>query len=132
MSPAQTKRILLLVPADDYRKVVRLGLSMASNWELQSASSVRQGLAIAAEQALDAIVIDGDLDEDIIRTLLANPAVQSLPVIAMVEGRTGDWCCAQTPNVAAVLSKLVNPLSLPMAIAAALQWPSPRQSNSQS
>ncbi|MEO0854380.1 MAG: hypothetical protein AAFY15_12880, partial [Cyanobacteria bacterium J06648_11] len=54
-------------------------------------------------------------------------SLQSIPIIALVAGRTGDWRFSGHANVAAVISKLANPLLLPMAIARALQWPAPHQ-----
>lgn len=125
MCPPRTKRVLLFVRSNDYRKIVQLGLSMTTDWELLPASSIREAQAIAADSSVDTLILDGDLEPETIQALLAIPSLQTCPIIAIVEGRTANSPLFGAPNVTAVLSKLSNPLSLPEQIAQALNWPMP-------
>ena len=129
MDRAKTKRILLLVSSDDYRKIVELGLKISSNWEVCSANSLREGLAIAERVEIDAILLDVDCMEEDLQRIFTHPSTVDLPKIAIVEGRTADWNSTSLPNIAVVVSKLSNPLSFAEQIARALQWSLPSINN---
>ncbi|WP_156820246.1 two-component system response regulator [Synechococcus sp. PCC 7336] len=102
---------------------------MASDWEVLSANSIDEGVEIAERAELDAILLDGDRGEEDLLRVLTHPSTENLPVIAIVEGRPADWSSSSLRNVAAVISKASNPLSLAEQIARALHWPMPDFNN---
>ena len=122
----ECKRILLLIESDDYRKVIQLGLALASEWELVSSASVHEGLAMAEKKEFDAILLNGDFLAKTLPALLAHPATKNLPIIALMAGGSAKWKVFMPMGVTAVVSKTINPLKLASRIASALNWPIPQ------
>lgn len=121
----EPKRVLLLIESDDYRKVIQLSLSMASDWEVVPSRSVSEGVAVANREEFDAILLNGDCLEESLHFLLAQPSTGKLPIIALMAGRSAEWKFFIPPGIAAVIPKLSNPLSLAERIARELHWPPP-------
>ena len=85
------KQVLLLLHPDNYRKCLGNILKSFSDWELLSASSIREGLDIVAWDKLDAIVMDSDfMTVDMARTI-ANASVGELPIFVLDEDSLGDF-----------------------------------------
>jgi CheY-like chemotaxis protein len=53
-----TKRILLIDDEVDIHRIAQVGLMMEAGWELLTAQSSDEGLAIATSEPLDAILLD--------------------------------------------------------------------------
>ena len=119
------KRILLLVESADYRKVIQLGLTMTSDWEVVSSHSLSEGLAVAEKKEFDAILLNGDCLEEDLPILLTHQSTRKLPVIALVAGKSAEWDFFIPQGVAAVIPKASHPLNLAVRIASALDWQIP-------
>ena len=90
------KQVLLLLHPDKYRRYLEYILKDFSDWELISASSIREGLDIVAWDALDAIVMDSDfMKVDMARTI-ANASVGELPIYVLNEDSLGDFRVEKT------------------------------------
>ena len=129
MSKAEPKRILLLASLDDYRKVVQLSLTMASDWEVISTATIQEGLAIAEASKPDAIILTGEFVDDELSIVLAHSSIDRILVIVLVEGRAADWHSLIQLGVSGVVPKLSNPLRLAKYIANTLHWTMPSQNN---
>lgn len=82
-----TKRILIIDDEYDIRAVAQLTLKAVGGWDVSSASSGDEGLAKAADEQPDVILLDVMMPEmdgiETFHALQANPVTQSIPVILM-------------------------------------------------
>jgi CheY-like chemotaxis protein len=121
------KRILVCDDEGGILAVAQLGLQMQEGWEVITASSGQEAIAIAATKQPDAIVLDvmmPDIDGPATLELLrANPTTQSIPVIFLT-AKTRDAEHHQLMNlpIAGIITKPFNPLTLGNHIAEILEW----------
>jgi len=117
-------RILLIDDDDQIQEVVRLSLELTGNWEVLTASVGTQGLAEAEFEQPDAIFLDimmPDLDGPAtLQKLKTNPRTQHIPVVLL----TAQACPGRFAEleVAAVITKPFEPLSLASELAEILGW----------
>ena len=121
------RRILIIDDDDDIREVAALSLETVAGWEVIMASSGAQGLARAAEQRPDAILLDvmmpGMDGPTTFRELRKNPATASIPVLLLTAKVQGsDQRRFADLGVEAVLVKPFDPLTLSTQISKALGW----------
>ncbi|WP_026733085.1 response regulator [Fischerella sp. PCC 9605] len=80
-----TKRILVIDDEDGVREIIQFSLEAAAGWEVLTAASGAEGLAIAQTQQPDVIILDvmmPDMDgPETFRQLQANPLTQHIPTI---------------------------------------------------
>lgn len=124
---AVARRILIIDDDDDIREVAALSLETVAGWEVIKASSGAQGLARAAEQRPDAILLDvmmpGMDGPTTFRELRKNPATASIPVLLLTAKVQGtDQRRFADLGVEAVLVKPFDPLKLSTQISNALGW----------
>ena len=122
-----TKRILVIDDENDIREVVQLSLASLAGWETLTAASGREGLARAADEQPDAILLDvmmPDMDgPTAFRKLQAEASTRSIPVIFLTaKVQAPDRRRLAELGVAAVIAKPFDPLRLPEEIASALGW----------
>lgn len=81
------RRILIIDDEPDIREIAKLSLQMTKRWEVLTAASGPEGVAIAADQHPDAILLDVVMPEvDGLATLHRlhdNPETQAIPVILL-------------------------------------------------
>ena len=81
-----SKRILLIEDQDDNRQIVR-DLMAASGYELIEATTGEEGIAAAARERPDLILMDIQLPGidgyEVTRRIKANPQLKSIPIIAV-------------------------------------------------
>ena len=81
------RKILIIDDEDDIREVASLSLETVAGWEVIKASSGAQGVARAAEQRPDAILLDvmmpGMDGPATFRELRKNPATAAIPVLLL-------------------------------------------------
>jgi DNA-binding response OmpR family regulator len=81
------KRILLIDDEEGLRKIIQFSLEAAAGWSVSTAASGQEGLAMAAAEPPDAILLDvmmPDMDGlTTFRQLQANSITQSIPVIML-------------------------------------------------
>ena len=82
-----TKRILVIDDEDGIREIIQICLEAAAGWEVETAASGSEGLAIAQSMQPDAILLDvmmPDMDgPTTFRQLQADSATQHIPTILL-------------------------------------------------
>jgi CheY-like chemotaxis protein len=121
------RKILIIDDEDDIREVASLSLETVAGWEVIKASSGAQGIARAAEQRPDAILLDvmmpGMDGPATFRELRKNPATAAIPVLLLTAKVQGtDQRRFADLGVEAVLFKPFDPLALSTLISRALGW----------
>ncbi len=121
------RKILIIDDEEDIREVAGLSLETVAGWEVIKASSGAQGVARAAEQHPDAILLDvmmpGMDGPSTFRELRKNPATAKIPVLLLTAKVQGtDQRRFADLGVEAVLFKPFDPLTLPKQISSALGW----------
>jgi len=119
--------VLIVDDENDIREVVALTLEATANWQISTASSGAEGLALAASLMPDAILMDvmmpGMDGPTTFRELQKDPATAAIPVILLTAKVQGvDQRRFADLGVAAVLFKPFDPLTLAKQIADVLGW----------
>ncbi|MEW6492393.1 MAG: response regulator [Cyanobacteriota bacterium] len=82
-----TKKILVIDDEDGIREIIQICLEVAAGWEVMTAASGSEGLAIAKQQQPDAILLDvmmPDMDgPTTFRQLQADAATAHIPTILL-------------------------------------------------
>jgi CheY-like chemotaxis protein len=125
--PAVARKILIIDDEDDIREVAALSLESVAGWEVVVASSGAQGVARAADEQPDAILLDvmmpGMDGPTTFRELRANPATAHIPVLLLTAKVQGtDQRRFANLGVEAVLLKPFDPLTLSKQISSVLGW----------
>jgi CheY-like chemotaxis protein len=123
-----TKTLLIIDDDDDIREIVQLTLEMSAPWRILAASSGAEGVALAASELPDGILLDvmmpGLDGPATLERLREDPATREIPVIFLTaKARAADRDRLAELNTAGVLSKPFDPAELPRQIAALLDWP---------
>lgn len=121
------RKILIIDDEDDIREVAALSLESIANWEVVRASSGAQGLARAASEQPDAILLDvmmpGMDGPTTFRKLSEDPATAGIPVLLLTaKVQSSDQRHFADLGVRAVLLKPFDPLTLSSQIAEVLGW----------
>lgn len=81
------KRVLIVDDDLGIRRIVQISLKAIANWDVLSAGSGSEGIAIAETESIDAILLDVMMpDMDGIETfakIKENPNIQSVPIILL-------------------------------------------------
>lgn len=122
-----SRKILIIDDEDDIREVAALSLESIANWEVVRASSGAQGLARAASEQPDAILLDvmmpGMDGPTTFRKLSEDPATAGIPVLLLTaKVQSSDQRHFADLGVRAVLLKPFDPLTLSTQIAEVLGW----------
>lgn len=122
-----TKHILIIDDEHDIRAVAQLTLTAIGGWEVSVAASGAEGLAKAADEQPDVILLDvmmPDIDGiETFRALQANPATQSIPVILMTaKVQPAEQRRFAELGVAGIIPKPFKAIKLPGQIAKTLSW----------
>lgn len=121
------RRILIIDDEDDIREVAGLSLEAIAGWQIFTASSGLEGIAVAAAEQPDAILMDvmmpGVDGPDTFRRMQQDPAVAHIPVILLTAKVQGvDQRRFTSLGVAGVLFKPFDPLTLARQISEVLGW----------
>ena len=121
------QRILIIDDEADIREVAALSLESVAGWEVVTASSGAQGLAMAIKEQPDAILLDvmmpGMDGPTTFRELRKNPATAHIPVLLLTaKVQSSDQRRFADLGVNAILFKPFDPLTLYAQIADALGW----------
>lgn len=121
------RRILIIDDEDDIREVAALSLEATAGWQILTASSGAEGIAIASAQKPDAILMDvmmpGVDGPTTFRNMQQIPAVSGIPVLLLTAKVQGvDQRRFADLGVAAVLLKPFDPLTLAQQISDVLGW----------
>ena len=125
------RRILIIDDEDDIREVAALSLEAIAGWEILTARSGAEGIAIAvnapADAKPDAILMDVMMPEvdgpTTFGLMKQNPAIAGIPVLLLTAKVQGvDQRRFANLGVSAVLFKPFDPLTLAQQISEALGW----------
>jgi CheY-like chemotaxis protein len=122
-----TKRILIVDDDDEIRDVVQAPLEEFGGWQTLMATSGSEGLQLAKTEAIDAILLDismPDMDGFQLRDALqADPKTRTIPVIVLTaKALPSDQQRFADLNVAGVILKPFDPMTIWQQIAALLDW----------
>jgi CheY-like chemotaxis protein len=118
---------LIIDDEEDVREIAQLGLEMQAGWQVLTASSGAEGLAMAEMHQPDAILLDVMMPEmdgrATFQRLQANPQTQHIPVILVTAKiQASDQEIFADLNVTAIFAKPFRPLELASQISQTLGW----------
>lgn len=121
------RRVLIIDDEDDIREVAALSLEAVAGWHILTASSGAEGIEIAIAEQPDAILMDvmmpGVDGPTTFRTMQNTPAIAKIPVLLLTAKVQGvDQRRFADLNVAAILFKPFDPLTLAQQISDVLGW----------
>jgi CheY-like chemotaxis protein len=121
------KHILIVDDEDDIRAIVQAALEELGGWQTLGAASGAEALKLAQQEAIDAILLDISMpDMDgfaLFEQLQAHPDTRGVPVIVLTSKVLArDRTHFTTLNVAGLITKPFNPLTLAQQIATLLHW----------
>jgi CheY-like chemotaxis protein len=122
-----TKTILLIDDEVIVREIVELCLKDLAGWNVLTVDSPSKGLQRAAFDRPDAIVLDlsmrGMDSFRFLEKLRNNPDTQAIPVVLLsAKARWLDSQILQQYQIAGVILKPFDPVTLPVQIATLLGW----------
>lgn len=121
------KQVLVIDDEDDIREIAKVSLQISKQWQVLTASSGEEGVAIAAASQPDVILLDvvmPDLDGLMtLDTLKKTPATRLIPVIMLTATGSivSDRQYAEL-GAEAIVTKPFDPGLLGDQIATALHW----------
>lgn len=124
---APTKRILVIDDEADIREIARMSLQMTNCWDVLIAASGEEGVAIAATERPDVILLDAIMPGmdglATLQRLKEDPKTQDLPVLLLTAtmSPTTQQQYVQL-GARAVLMKPFDPGTLARQIEQALGW----------
>jgi CheY-like chemotaxis protein len=123
------RRILVVDDEDDIREVAQMSLEMVGGFEVTTAASAAEGIAIAAAERPDAILLDvmmPDMDgPTAFERLRADDRTREIPVILLTaKVQAADRRRFADLGVTAVIAKPFDPMRLAAEVASVLGWTS--------
>ena len=121
------KRILIIDDSDLIRMIVKVSLEGSADWEVLTAASASEGLATAAAERPDAILLDVEMpDMDgpaTYQALQTAPTTRPIPVILVTASdRPADRRRLAGLGVTGIVDKPFDPTRLAGQIADCLGW----------
>lgn len=112
-----SKSILIIDDEEDVRSIAQMGLEMAANWNVITASSGEEGLRLAETEQPEIILLDlmmPDWDgKDTLKQLKNNQNTVNIPVILMTAKTQSAITRELTElNLAGMITKPFRPLQL--------------------
>lgn len=122
-----TKQILIVDDEQDIREVVQVAFEEFAGWQALVATSGIEGLKIAQTKTLDAILLDISMPDmngfQLCAELQTNPQTQKIPVIVLTaKVLSSDRDQFAELNVAGVITKPFDPMTIWMQVAEILGW----------
>ena len=121
------KTILLIDDELNVREIVKFCLQDLAGWDVVTADSPLEGLQNAVRHSPDAIVLDISIRDmasfEFMNKLRNNPETQAIPVVLLsAKARWLDSQILRQYQVAGVILKPFNPVTLPAQVAQLLGW----------
>ena len=125
--PVTQRRVLVVDDDDMLREVAKVSLEMVGRWEVITAASGAEACQIALQEHPDALLLDvmmpGMDGPSTVLALREEPATRDIPVVFLTAKAGGEghqeW---DHLNVAGVIPKPFDPMSLPAEVARLLGW----------
>lgn len=116
-----SKNILIIDDEEDVKEIAQMGLEMAANWTVITASSGREGMELAELKQPEVILLDLMMPEwdgkETLKQLKANNRTSNIPVILMT-AKTQSAIAPELTNLdlIGIITKPFRPLELPEQI----------------
>ncbi|MGF1514659.1 MAG: response regulator [Elainellaceae cyanobacterium] len=122
-----SRRILLIDDEADIHEIVQAGLTLQGDWEVFTALTGDEGLALAQKEPLDAILLDAMMPERdgtaTLKLLQASPKTANIPVIFLTaKVQTADKRKFYNLGAKGVIAKPFSPMTLASQISGFLGW----------
>lgn len=113
-----SKSILIIDDEEDVKDIAQMGLEMAADWKVITASTGKEGLGLAESQQPEVILLDLMMPEwdgkETLKQLKANYNTAAIPVIMMTAKNKFAIASELTElDLAGVITKPFRPLELP-------------------
>lgn len=123
----KTKRILIVDDDLGIRRIVQISLKAIAGWEVLSADSGSEGVAIAESEVPDAILLDvmmpGMDGMETFTQMQANPTTQPIPIILLTaKAKVNEQKQFNNIAIAGIISKPFKAPELVDQIRAILNW----------
>jgi CheY-like chemotaxis protein len=117
-----SKSILIIDDEEDVKDIAQMGLEMAGDWQVITASTGKEGLDLAKNSQPEVILLDLMMPEwdgiETLKHLKANQSTAAIPVILMTAKTQSAIATELTElDLAGVITKPFRPLELPEQIA---------------
>ena len=121
------KRILFIDDEEDIKTLARFCIELESDWQLMTAASGKEGIALAETEQPDAILLDvmmPDLDGlQTLEKLKTNPKTKHIPTIFITaKAQASDRRKFYAAGAKGVINKPFDSLTLASQIAGFLEW----------
>jgi CheY-like chemotaxis protein len=121
------KRVLIIDDECGIRKIVEISLKAIAGWEVLTAASGQEGLAIAAAERPDAILLDVMMPEmdgiDTFQQMQADPELCSIPTILLTaKAQTSEQRQFTDLPITGVITKPVKAPDLVNQMRSLLNW----------
>ena len=121
------KRILFIDDEEDIKTLARFCIELESDWQLMTAASGKEGIALAETEQPDAILLDvmmPDLDGlQTLEKLKTNPKTKHIPTIFITaKAQASDRRRFYAAGAKGVINKPFDSLTLASQIAGFLEW----------
>ena len=128
--PPTVPTVLVVDDDDDVREVTMASLSFVARWNAVGAIGGAEGIETARATQVDAILLDlmmpGMDGMTTFGLLQQDPATAAIPVVLLTaKARVGPHQPWDDLDVAGVISKPFNPMTLAREVAAMVGWPDP-------
>lgn len=125
-------RILVIDDEEDMCDIARICLQVINGWHVMTTTSGYEGIAIAAAQQPDAILLDAKMPGinglETLKQLRENPLTQNIPVVMLTATvKVATQQEYMQGGAKAVLLKPFDPTTLAQQIEQALGWDSMNQ-----
>ncbi|MBN3923556.1 response regulator [Nostoc sp. NMS4] len=122
-----SKTILLIDDEMNVREIVKFCLQDLAGWNVLTADSPLEGLQSAVRNSPDAIVLDISIRDlasfEFMNKLRNHPETQAIPIVLLsAKARWLDSEILRQYQVAGVIPKPFNPVTLPAEVAKLLGW----------
>jgi DNA-binding response OmpR family regulator len=116
-----SKSILIIDDEEDVKDIAQMGLEMATDWQVITASTGKEGLDLAKNSQPEVILLDLMMPEwdgiETLKHLKANQSTAAIPVILMTAKTQLAIATELTElDLAGVITKPFRPLELPEQI----------------
>jgi len=116
-----SKSILIIDDEEDVKDIAQMGLEMAADWQVITASTGKEGLELAESKQPEIILLDLMMPEwdgkETLKQLKANLNTAAIPVILMTAKTQSAIALELTElDLAGVITKPFRPLELPKQI----------------
>lgn len=116
-----SKSILIIDDEEDVKDIAQMGLEMAADWNVITASTGKEGLILAEDMQPEVILLDLMMPEwdgkETLKQLKTNRYTAAIPVILMTAKTQSAIASELTElDLAGVITKPFRPLELPARI----------------